>query len=167
MFKKELSLCLVLFGLVFAGHNTECFGQPLYLQEGLSNRERADELYQYVIALWPADEIWPQMGLAMKNIASGNDAAAQAVIAKLRTDFAQNEHLPVALHETGKLYRLIKKHDRALELHQYVIDNWPSHRYALWSLRDVGVSNIELGNIQAARATVDNCLLYTSPSPRD
>ncbi len=158
MFKKVLTVSLVLFGIVFFQITGECFAQFLYEKEGLSNSERVDQLYSYITAMWPADEIWPPMHVAMTNIAEGNEAGAQAAIDKLRTEFSDNQYLPVALHEIAKLYRLINKHEKSLELHQYVIDNWPNHEYTMWSLRDVAISNIALGNTEAAQAAADRAL---------
>lgn len=158
MFRKVLTVSLVLFGIVFFQITGECFAQFLYEKEGLSNSERVDQLYSHITAMWPADEIWPQMRVPMTNIADSNDAAAQVAIDKLRTDFSRNQYLPVALHEIAKLYRLINKHEKSLELHQYVIDNWPNHEYTMWSLRDVTISNIALGNTEAAQAAADRAL---------
>jgi len=159
MFKKVLSVSLVLIGLVFCQMLEECFAlPPIYAREGLSNSERVDELYAYVTAMWPADTIWPQMLNAMTNIANDNDVDAEAAIEKLCTEFSENQYLPVALHETAKLYRLVGKKDKSLQLHQYVIDKWPQHEYVMWSLRDVAFLNIELGNLEAAQAATDKAL---------
>lgn len=155
MFKKIIPVSLVLIGLVFYQMSGECFAEHNYEKEGLSNAERVDLLYSYVTAMWPADEIWPQMHVAMTNIADDNESEAEAAIDKLRGEFSQNQYLPVALHEIAKLYRLVEVRDKSLQLHQYVIENWPSHEYTMWSLRDVAILEIALGNTEAAQAALD------------
>jgi tetratricopeptide (TPR) repeat protein len=158
MVRKALLACLVLFGVLFFQSTVECFAQLLYEKEGLSNSARVDLLYSYVTAKWPEDAIWQQMHVAMTNIADGNEAGAQAAIDKLRTGFSQNQYLPVALHEIAKLYRLINKHQKGLELHRYVIDKWPKHEYTMWSLRDVVIITIALGDLEAAQAAANRAL---------
>lgn len=120
--------------------------------------EKADRLYVYVTDMWPEDPIWQQMHTAMTNVAKGDDAAAEAAVDKLLNDFAGNQYLPVALHETAKLYSHFKKYQKGLELNQYVIEHWPEHEYAMWSEREVAKANIELGKMQEAQAAVDKVL---------
>lgn len=152
MFRKVLLVSLVLFGLVFSGLAGECCAESYYVG---GDPEKANQLYQYVTGMWPEDEIWPQMRVAMTNIADGNDTAAQAAVDKLRTDFSENQYLPVALHEVAKLYSQFKKYEDANELHQYVINHWPQHDYAMWSWKDVGKLNIELDDMEAVQAAID------------
>ena len=155
MSKKALSVGSVLFGLVFLLFAEECFAEHIYEKDGLSNSERADLLYGHVTTLWPADEIWPQMRVAMEKIGAGEYTAAEAAVDQLRADFSDNQYLPIALHEIAKLYRLVGERDDSLQHHQYVIDNWPSHAYSMWSLRDVAILNIALGNLDDAQAALD------------
>jgi len=161
--KKVLTVNLVLFGIFFFQITGECFGLPAdYAREGLSNSERVYLLYAYVTGMWPADEIWPQMREAMTNIADGDEAGAQAAIDKLRTEFSGNQYLPVALHEIAKLYRLVGEpvgeRDKSLQLHQYIVDNWPSHEYTMWSLRELAILENARGNVKAAQAITEKVL---------
>jgi tetratricopeptide (TPR) repeat protein len=168
MSKKILLSSSVLFALLFFTMPGECFArrpEPLPFEYG-TNLEKADHLYEYVTNMWPADEIWPQMLVAMRHIARGEDNAAQASVDELLNNFSQNQYLPVALHEIAKLYGHFKKYGKANELLQHVIDNWPQHEYTMWSLRDVARLNIELGcgdtndgpYCHAAQAAVDKVL---------
>jgi len=149
---------VLLIGLAFYGITADCFAQLRYDPSELSSAEKVDELYRYVTGMWPADPIWSQMRVAMTNIADGNDTAAQAAVDKLLSDFSANQHLPVALHEIAKLYGWLKKYDKAGKLQQRIISNWPTHEYAMWSLRDVARQNIEQGNVQAAQAAMDKVI---------
>jgi tetratricopeptide (TPR) repeat protein len=158
MVRKNVSISLVCLWFVWLQTNGECSVIHFYKDEGLSAPKRVELLYQYVTGMWPADEIWPHMHAAMINIADGNEAATQASIDKLRTDFSDNQYLPMALHEIGKLCRLLGNREKSLELNQLVVDTFPSHEYAMWSLREVVLLNIELGNIEGAQAATNNVL---------
>ncbi len=158
MYKKVFVVTLVLFGCIFSQITRECFAQFEYEREELSNSERSRLLYQYVRSNWPADEIWPQLGIVLTYIGDGNDAAAQAAVDKLLVDFSGNQYLPIALHETAKLNGLLKKQDKALILDRYVAEHWPQHEYAMWSLRDAAKFNIELGKTQEAQEDVNKVI---------
>lgn len=159
MTKRDFSVGFVLACLALVHPVEECLGQGHnYEQRGLTSYQRVDLLYAYVTAMWPPDEIWPKMREAMTNIADTNEAAAQAVIGELLTEFSENQYLPVALHEIAKLYRLVEERDRSLGLHQHVVDNWPSHEYTMWSLRDLAILNIALGDLKGAQAAINRAL---------
>jgi TolA-binding protein len=124
------------------------------IEQGAS-REKADRLYEYVTGMWPADAIWADMRTAFTRIADGNDADAQAAVDKLLTDFAQNQHLPVALYEISKLYSRFGRQDQAGKLRDHVINRWPTHKYTMWALMDVARLNVDLGNTELAEAAID------------
>jgi len=94
--------------------------------------EKANELYQYVLDTWPAAEhaMWAQMGLAISNIADGNDPAAEAATKNLITNFAGNERLPEALFYIAGRYGWDRKYDQAKSIYQQIIQNWPDNSFA-------------------------------------
>ncbi|MBU0708023.1 tetratricopeptide repeat protein [Patescibacteria group bacterium] len=122
--------------------------------------EKSNQLHQYVLDNWPGSQqaFWSQMGVAMANIALNKTEAAQAAIDKLLADFSGNKHIAQAVHEIAGHCNWLEKHEKALELHQYVLDNWPRSEQAFWSQMGVAVSNIALGKTEAAQAAVDKLL---------
>ncbi|MBU1259656.1 MAG: tetratricopeptide repeat protein [Planctomycetes bacterium] len=126
----------------------------------LKKYEKSKQLCQYVIDNWPGSEsaMWSQMGVAMANIALGEPNAAADAIDKLLTDFSRNEYIAQAVHEIAGHCSFLEKHEKARELHQYVLDNWPRSEQAMWSQMGVAVSNIALGKTEAAETAVDKLL---------
>jgi tetratricopeptide (TPR) repeat protein len=70
------------------------------------NYGRANELDQYVIDHWPADEqvMWAKMDMAKTDIVLGNDAAAEKTINILIADFNNHPDLPTAIFMLGEEY---------------------------------------------------------------
>jgi hypothetical protein len=140
MFRNALSISLFMFGILFFQGTAQCFDEhKYYSKEGLSTSERAQLFYVYVTSKWPADEIWTKMSETMAIIGDSNDTISRAAIDKLVADYSENQYLSAALLETGTYCRFIKKPHIGLELHQRVIDNWPSQDSAMWSLREVAM----------------------------
>ena len=156
MFRKVLSISVVLFGILFFQSTAECFDEhEYYTREDLSTSERVRQFYKYVTSKWPVNKIWTQMCETMTVIADGNDTISEAAIDKLVADYSGNQYLPWALVETGVFCRLINKPQIGLELNQRVINNWPSHEGSMWSLKEAAMLNIELGNIEAAQTATN------------
>jgi len=120
----------------------------------------AVELYQYITDTWPDSEfaMWSYMGMAMSNIALGDDAAVGANIDRLLGDFAGDERLPEAFRDIAYQYHTLEKYDKAVELYQYITDTWPDSFHAMWSHMGAAMSNIALGDDEAAGADIDNLL---------
>lgn len=156
MFKKALSVGLVSGAFMFCLMGQKCFGQPW--EEGSNNLEKVDLLYEYVTGMRSEDDIWLQMWEAMKNISRGKSGAAQVAVDTLLADFSENQYLPIALHEIAKTYGHFKEYAKGLQYHQYVIEHWATHEYAMWSGRDVARLNIELDNMEGAQTAVDQVL---------
>jgi len=161
MFKRVFFVAVLLSWFVMGVMRTDCVGQgpdPFPFEHG-TDAEKAERLYAYVTGMWAADEIWEQMGVALTNIADGNETGAEAAVDKLLTDFCENQYLPVALHEIAKLYGHFKNYEKGLGLNEYVIEHWPQHEYAMWSGREVAKLNVEQGKMQEAEAAIDNVLV--------
>ncbi len=126
----------------------------------LKKYEKSKQLCQHVVDSWPGSKsaMWSQMGVAMANISLGEPDAAAAAIDKLVADFSGNEHIAQAVHEIAGHCNFLEKHQKARELHQYVLDNWPDSKQAMWSQMGVAVSNTALGETEAAAAAVDKLL---------
>ncbi|MFH1370217.1 MAG: LamG-like jellyroll fold domain-containing protein [Planctomycetota bacterium] len=126
----------------------------------LKKYEKSRQLCQYVVDNWPGSEqaFWSQMGVAMANIALGEPNAAAVAVDKLVADFSGNKHIAQAVHEIAGHCNFLGKHEKARELHQYVLEHWPGSEQAFWSQMGVAVSNVALGETEAADAAVDKLL---------
>ncbi len=89
--------------------------------------DEADSLYRYVSENYPYNDfaMWAQMGLAILNIADGNEIAAQDAINRLVTEFWENEKLPEALFYIAGRYAWDKKYQQAKNIYENIIQNWP------------------------------------------
>ena len=119
--------------------------------------QKAIELYQYILEQWPDDEvsIHAQKGIVNSNIALGDEAAAEAAVNKLLTNFNDNPLIARAVWDTGQYYRESKKYEKANEFDRYVIDHWPKSEYVMWAKMDMAKTDIGLGNDAAVEKTID------------
>jgi len=87
--------------------------------------DEAGSLYRYVSQSYPDNDfaMWAQMGLAILNIADGNEIAAQDAIDTLVSDFGENEKLPEALFYIAGRYAWDKKYQEAKNIYEYIIQN--------------------------------------------
>jgi tetratricopeptide (TPR) repeat protein len=125
------------------------------------DHNRAVEYYEYVLDHWPDDEkyaIWSQSGLALSYIDIGDNTGAQAAIDKLVAEFADDERLPEEVHHIAYHYREVKEYGKARVYYQYVLDNWPGSKYAIWSQSGVGSCSAGLGETEAAEAATEKLL---------
>ncbi|MGB2808813.1 MAG: tetratricopeptide repeat protein [Sedimentisphaerales bacterium] len=143
----------------------------------LKKHEEPDKRFQYYQALsicrrqldvvdQPGDEyaMWSQVRLAMSNI-EVDDAAAQAAIDKLVTEFFDNSQIARGVHEVALKYRVLKKYEEAIEFYQYVVDNWPAADYTAWSQMDLAKSYVAIGDDPNAEAAVKKLLANYSNNP--
>jgi tetratricopeptide (TPR) repeat protein len=132
-----------------------------------NKHEKACEHYRYVVDNCPDAEhaLWSQMGLAISNIRLGDYDAVEASIEKLFIDFSQDERMAIACCLIGDEYRELQKHQQALVLYQYVVDNWPDAEHAMWSRANMGNINIQLGDFDTAQTTLGKLLSDFSEHP--
>ena len=109
--------------------------------------------------------MWAQADLIKSYLTQGNDTAAEAAVKKLLTNFNDNPLVARAVWDTGQFYRELKKYEKANELYQYVIDNWPKTEHALWSQADLIKSYLALGETKAAETAVDRLLANFNDNP--
>jgi len=126
----------------------------------LKKYKKAIELYQYVVDNWPAADYaaWSQMDLAKSYVAIGDANAAEAAVNKLLVNFSNNPSIAQIVYDIAGCYRQAKKHPKAISLYNHIIDNWPQQKYAMWSLRDLAMSNFDLGDDPNAQAAVDKLI---------
>lgn len=126
----------------------------------LKRYEKAREIFQYVVDNWPKAEyaIWSQKSLVGSSIQLGDDDATEAAIEKLITVFFEDERIAEMLGQVAGTYRKVKNYEKALELYQYVLDNWPDSEQAIRSQRGIVLSNIGLGDDPNTEAAIEKLI---------
>jgi len=124
---------------------------------GLNKYKEAVELYKYVVDNRPDAEyaLWSRMGLAISYLSLGNETAASEAVDKLRTDFAADKRIPIALCLTADEFRKAGKHEKACELYRYVVEKWPDAEHAMWSQMGLAISSLRLGDYEIAASAVN------------
>jgi len=128
--------------------------------------QKANELYQHVIDHWPKAEhaMWSQVDLIKSNLALGRDGVAQVAVDKLLANFTDNPLIAQAVHDIAYQHRLSRKNEKANQLDQHVIDNWPESDYAVLAQMDMAKYYVDQGDV-AAEAAVDKLLADFPDSP--
>jgi TolA-binding protein len=134
----------------------------------LEKHERACDLYRYVVDNWSKDDhaLWSQMDLVISYTCLRDDSAADTAFKKLCSQYSGHKLMPKAICLIADNYRNLKRHKKGCELYQYVVDTWPDAEHALWSRMGLAMSNIELGNEDAAEDAVDELLADFSKDKR-
>jgi len=133
------------------------------------NSQKSLELYQEVVEKWPDSQEATQAQVAVVriNIELKNEAAAQSAYQKLITQYSAHKMLPEAIIILAASYLNTEPVDpqRAIELFQYVLTNWPGSDQAIWAQSGIGVSCAALGNDAAVDTAVDKLLTDFANSP--
>jgi tetratricopeptide (TPR) repeat protein len=130
--------------------------------------DKALQLHQYNVEHSSKDNMytmWSQVEIVYSHIRDGNDAAADAACDKLLTVFSQQSTLPKEIYQVAKVYGEWGRNDRALELHQYNVEHFPTDMYAMWSQVEIVYSHISNGNYAAADAAFDTLVTVFSQQP--
>ena len=129
--------------------------------------QKAGELYQYVIDGQPPvkDEIWSQACLIGLDVVLGDDGTAQSALEQLLSEFSDVEDMPAIFDGLAEDCVKVKKYSEARQLYQYILDNRPDSKRAIWAQSGLGVSNAGLGNHAAAQAAIETLLTEFSGHP--
>jgi tetratricopeptide (TPR) repeat protein len=131
--------------------------------------QKSLELYQEVVDKWPDSQeaVMAQMGVVRINIELKNEAAAQSAYQKLITQYSAYEGLPGAIVMLADCYLNPEpvNPQRAIEMFQHVLKNWPGSDQVMWAQGGVAVSYAALGNYTEADAAQDNLLTDFANSP--
>jgi len=133
--------------------------------------DKAYELYRYNIEHFPKDmyAMWSQAEIVYSYIRDANDtAAADAAVDKLLTVFSKQPTLPKEVYQIADVYSKAGRYDKAIQLHNYNVDNFPANQYAMLSQVDIVYSYIRVAedvNDTAVDAAVDKLLTIFSGQP--
>ena len=137
-------------------HIAEAVNQLAAHCSGLKMHQQAREYYQYILAHWPNDSIaiWAQTGAATASISLDDKQAADAAVASLLAKFSGHQYIQKAVFSVAAYSRWDGKFQRAKELCQYALANWPGGEFAIWAQMDLASSYIGMGDDQNAEAEI-------------
>jgi tetratricopeptide (TPR) repeat protein len=138
----------------------EAFNQTALAYRKLNKYAKARNVYQFVVDNWPNMDraIFSQQGLVLCNIDLDDQAAADTATQKLLVDYAGSTNIPEIMLIIGEEYSLKGKPDKALTIHQYVLDKHPDSPIAVWSQGDKALCYLELGDKQTAKAATQELM---------
>jgi outer membrane protein assembly factor BamD len=153
----------------FSGHKdiAQAVHDIAYRYRCANKQDKANQIDQYVVETWSQSDyaVLAQMDLAKSYVSLGEMEGAEAAVNKLFTDFSGNALIARAVHDVAQQYRGTQKYEKANQLYQYVIDNWPKAEHALWAQADLIKSNIALGDDPNTEAAVQKLLTNFNDNP--
>ncbi|MHC4337114.1 MAG: tetratricopeptide repeat protein, partial [Planctomycetota bacterium] len=122
--------------------------------------KEARQLYQYIVDTWPDAEhaAESQRGVALTSMLLGDDPNAEAAIERLLTEFGEQEGVVKAIDRLADVCRTLGKYEKAQELYQHIVDNWPEAEHAAEAQSGVIRSKIGLGDEEGAQAAIGKLL---------
>jgi tetratricopeptide (TPR) repeat protein len=155
----------------FAGDERlpEAFRDIAYQYHMLEKYDKAVELYQYITDTWPGSfyAMWSQMGAAMSNVALGDEEALQSNIDKL-LGFAGGEHdshIAQAVRDVAYQCHKFGKYEKAKQLYQYILDNYPNSEHVRWAKTDLIKANIALDDEPNINEAINELIAEYSDNP--
>ena len=120
----------------------------------------ASGLHQYVADKYPKsiEALWCQRDVALCCIDAGNEQAVQAALQKLATGFAGHAQLPEALADTGEYYRKKGNLKNARQVHQYVVEHFPTSAEAIQSQRNAILCSVGLNDEPQIKTGIETLL---------
>ena len=105
-------------------------GDIAYSYRGKKEYDRAIELYQHILSKYPSHNraIWIQSGLAKSYLLQNENTKADAAVKKLLSNYSDHPDIVnVIVNLAGYCYKYKRTTDRAMELYQYILSNYPLH----------------------------------------
>ncbi len=163
MARKLFTLLPILFCILFFEMTGKAFAGPAdqleqaetYQKEG--QYAQAKRIYQQIVTDYPDtnDAFHAQKNLTILYVAWDKQPQAEEALQKLRADFSGHEAIATAITYVADTYRKSEKHQKACEIYQNVVDNWPQDEHGMWSQMGLTISNICLGNDNAAETALE------------
>lgn len=113
----------------------EAFGQTAWAYRKLKDHERARAVYQYVVDNWPNKDraIFSQRGIVLCSLAVADQETADVATQELLQKFAGDKNMSEVLWNIAKIYRAQKDWGRTRLLCQYILNNTPESKDAIWA----------------------------------
>ncbi len=153
----------------FSGHKdiAQAVHDIAYQYRCENKQNKANQIDQYVVSNWPGSDyaVLGQMDIAKAYVNMGNDVAADAAFDRLLTKYSGHTLIARAVHDIAQQYRGTRRYEKANQLYQYVIDNWPKAEHALWAQADLIKSYLADGNDTSAEIAVEKLLTNFNDNP--
>jgi TolA-binding protein len=126
------------------------------LKQLKENYVDANNLYMELLRLYPNSDRASHASLHSKVcqimilVANGSDEAANAIISQLRRDYSSEAELPAALHYAGGAYYHRGNYEKALQLFEMIIKDYPNCYVAANVCQMAADCYSKEGNYQAA-----------------
>lgn len=118
-----------------------------------SKDEKARDMYNIAVAdTKSTNAILAKMGLAIASINLSDLETGDSLTKQILSDFTDDDRLSMASRQIADAYRYTNHHEQAIELYQYVLGNHADSEHAMWSQMGFAISNICLGNYDAAES---------------
>jgi hypothetical protein len=86
--------------------------------------------------------MWSKVEIVKSYIRDANDAAADEAFDKLLTEFSGQPTLPKEIYQIVDMYAMAGKYDKADQVYQHVLNNWPEAKQD--GLGHIGVAEINI-----------------------
>jgi len=122
--------------------------------------DQAEAIYKQILKDYPGtdDALEAQKLLTISHIHRGSRDEAELALQELLAKFSENEHIAKTVDDIADEYRESKDYDKARQLYQHVVGNWPDADYAPESQRGLILLDILAGDEGAAQTDIDKLL---------
>lgn len=132
-----------------------------------SDKMRAIALYRHVVENFPDSNhsIWSQKNLCILYIELKDASKTDAAVLTLKAVFEKHDNIAKALCEVGDACRDSGLLGKAADIYKYVLDQYSATDHALWSLQNLAIMAVGLGQDQVAEALVDKLMIEYRTNP--
>jgi outer membrane protein assembly factor BamD (BamD/ComL family) len=122
----------------------------------------------YTQVTWPKSDwaMWAQRDLATLAIYRGDDAAADAAIGRLTTNYASSPDTPAALYFLGNYFLEANRDDKAQAVYKVLVEKFPTYDLAPLIKTALGQMRLRQGDDQGAEAIFQEVLATYAKHPR-
>ena len=127
---------------------------------GLNKYEKALQLHRYNADHFSGDmyAMWSQVEIIKYHIRDANEPAADAAFNKLLAVFYQQPTISKEIYEVADEYDKVGRYDKANQLYQYVVEDWPGSTGEMWVKASIAKLNIALGDDASVHDIIDNLI---------
>jgi tetratricopeptide (TPR) repeat protein len=173
MSTKTLLITSVLFVFLLSAAAGQCFAdastQFKQANDYKQNKqyEQAESIYQQIVTGFPGsdDALEAQKQLTLLYITTDSLEQADAALQQLLISFSGHKDIAQAVHDIAYQYRCVNKQQKANQIDQYVVNNWPQSDYAVLGQMDLAKYYVDCRDDPNADAAYDKLLAKFSTSP--
>jgi len=125
------------------------------------NAEQVSKLYHHGAKSVSStqEDIWSQVHSAISSIERGDVTAAEAVIERLLSESSQDKDIAPAVLQVAESLRKLGKSQKANELYQHVVRNWPNSSCALLLQTQTANLALERSDNPGLESAIDELLV--------